>query len=186
MASARLMTLLDSLRRSFRPDSLADLPHIETARLRIAALKPDDASEVQAITDDPAVTSAVDFLPERVGIEEAQRLIGTTPGGKDIFLGVRERGTAALVGIVGTHLRGERAVEIGYWIGGAARGRGFGGEAVGAIVAALAKRFPRRHIVAECRAENAASVGLLTKVGFRDTGEEGHRPGRTVYVWERG
>lgn len=180
------MTLLDSIRRRIRPDSLADLPPIESARLRIAALKAEDAEQVQAITDDPAVTGAVDFLPERVGIEEARRLIGTTPGGRDIFFGVRERGAARLVGVVGTHLRGDKAVEIGYWVGGAARGRGYGAEAVGAVVAALARRFPHRLIVAECRPDNAASAGLLAKSGFRDTGDPGHRPGRTVFVWERG
>lgn len=180
------MTLLDALRRSFRPDSLEGFPAVETARLRIASLVMKDAPEIQVLTDDPAVTGAVDFLPERFGLEDAKGLVGVSRHGKDIFLGARERGTASLVGIVGTHLRGERAVEIGYWVGGAARGRGYGAEAVGGVVSALARRFPRRLIVAECRPSNAASVGLLQKIGFRNTEEEGHRPGRTVFVWERG
>ena len=87
-----------------------------------------------------------------------------------------------LLRVVGAHLRGEGAVEIGYWIGGAARGRGLGTEAVSATLAFLARRFPRRTVVAECRPANTASWGLLTKLGFRDTGEPGHRPGRRVLV----
>jgi RimJ/RimL family protein N-acetyltransferase len=81
---------------------------------------------------------------------------------------------------VGTHLRGAGVIEIGYWIGGAARGRGFAFEAVSAIIAALSERFPARFLVAECRPANVASWSLLEKLGFRDTGEEGHRPGRRL------
>ena len=37
-----------------------------------------------------------------------------------------------------------------------------------------------RILVAECRPGNVASWELLRKLGFRDTGEEGHRPGRRL------
>ena len=84
----------------------------------------------------------------------------------------------ALIGVV---LAG---LSTGYWIGGAFRGRGFGAEAVAGIVALLRRRFPHRLIVAECRPENTASCGLLRKAGFRDTGDEGHRPGRRIFVIE--
>lgn len=180
------MTRADRIDHSVRPDSLADLPLVETVRLWIAPLRPGDAAEVQALTDDPVVTNAVDFLPERVSLDDARDLVAGGHHGRDLFHGVRERGHAVLVGVVGTHLRGEEAIEIGYWIGKAARGRGYGAEAVAAVIVALARRFPRRQVIAECRAANVASVGLLTKIGFRDTGEPGHRPGRTVFVWERG
>ncbi|MCJ2117506.1 GNAT family N-acetyltransferase [Methylobacterium sp. J-001] len=176
-------------------DSLADLPGIETARLSIAALGPDDAQDLRRITDDPAITAAVDFLPAPFTVRDAEDLIRSGTRGQDRFLGAWMRHTDAseareaashesvgpnLVGVVGTHLRGPGAIEIGYWVGGAARGRGFAFEAVSAIVALLARRFPARIIVAECRPGNVASWGLLQKLGFRDTGEEGHRPGRRL------
>ncbi|MCJ2122615.1 GNAT family N-acetyltransferase [Methylobacterium sp. J-077] len=176
-------------------DSLADLPRLETARLSIAALRPEDAQDLRRLTDDPAITAAVDFLPTPFTVRDAEDLIRSGARGQDRFLGAWMRGIGAqdadaeplpavsgsdLVGVVGTHLRGPGAIEIGYWVGGAARGRGFAFEAVSAIVALLARRFPARIIVAECRPGNVASWGLLQKLGFRDTGEEGHRPGRRL------
>ncbi|MGH1575405.1 GNAT family N-acetyltransferase [Methylobacterium sp. P31] len=174
-------------------DTLADLPGIETARLSIAALRPEDASALRRLTDDPAITAAVDFLPTPFTLQDAEDLIRGGARGQDRFLGAWTRGADAgasggsaralpveLVGVVGTHLRGAGTIEIGYWIGGAARGRGFAHEAVSAIIALLGQRFPARTIVAECRPANVASWGLLQKLGFRDTGEEGHRPGRRL------
>ena len=174
-------------------DSLADLPGIETARLSIAALRPGDAQALRRLTDDPAITAAVDFLPTPFTLQDSEDLIRSGARGQDRFLGVWTRGGEAiedgarsesaggrLVGVVGTHLRGAGVIEIGYWIGGAARGRGFAFEAVSAIIAFLGGRFPARTIVAECRPANVASWGLLEKLGFRDTGEAGHRPGRRL------
>lgn len=180
------MGFIDTLTQRLRPDTLLGIPAIETERLHIAPLTSDDAPQVRSLTDDPAVTGAVDFLPDRFGIEDAQALISSGRHGRDVFLGARERTSGKLVGIVGTHLRPEPTIEIGYWIGGAARGRGYAGEAVGAVIALVARRFPRRLVVAECRPKNVASVGLLQKLGFVDTGEDGHRPGRRVFVWGRG
>jgi len=49
-------------------------------------------------------------------------------------------------------------------------------------VGLLQERFPHRVIIAQCRPENAASVGLLRKVGFRDTGDPGQLPGRRIFT----
>lgn len=171
--------------RRARRDSLIDLPGLETARLTITPLGAEDAPALRRLTDDPAITGAVDFLATPFTLADAEALIASGRHGRDRFLGAWSRDDAtSLVGVVGTHLRGEGAVEIGYWIGGAARGRGFGTEAVSAILGLLRRRFPRRAIVAECRPGNVASWGLLHKLGFRETGSEGHRPGRRQLVLE--
>lgn len=167
--------------------SLAKLPAVETARLRVAPLVPGDAEAVRALTDDPAITGAIDFLPDPFTLQAARQLIGPAKVKTDCFLGAKIRDAAAdgaLVAIVGLHLRGDHAVELGYWVGGSARGRGYGAEAVTAAIGLLRQRFPHRFVVAECRPENAASRGLLLKVGFRDTGDEGHRPGRRIFSYE--
>ena len=171
--------------------SLSDLPGIETPRLSIAALRPEDADALRRLTDDAAITGAVDFLPAPFTLQDAQDLIRSGARGQDRFLGAWSRGAGAadapvgsderdLVGVVGAHLRGAGVIEIGYWVGGAARGRGFAYEAVSAIIDLLRGRFPSRTIVAECRPANVASWRLLEKLGFRDTGEDGHRPGRRL------
>ena len=161
-------------------DSLADIAGLETARLSLRPLAPDDAPALRALTDDPAITGAVDFLPAPFTLADARTLILSGRRDEDRFFGAWAREGRGLFGVVGTHLRGTEAVEIGYWVGGAARGRGIATEAVSGIVGLLSRRFPRRTIVAECRPGNVASWGLLTKLGFRDTGEEGHRPGRRL------
>ena len=164
-----------------RRDSLADLPRIETARLAIVALRPEDAEDLRRLTDDPAIIQAVDFLPNPFTLQDARDLIRGGAQGRDRFLGAWTRDAGrTLVAVVGTHLRGPGTIEIGYWVGGAARGRGFAFEAVSGIVGLLARRFPRRSVVAECRPGNVASWSLLDKLGFRDTGEHGHRPGRRL------
>jgi RimJ/RimL family protein N-acetyltransferase len=172
--------------RRARRDSLLDLPRIETERLSITPLVHADAPALHRLTDDPAIVGAIDFLPDPFTLTDAEGLIAGGRHGRDRFLGawMREPGAAPLAGVVGAHLRGEGAIEIGYWIGGAARGRGFGAEAVGGVLALLRRRFPRRAILAECRPGNVASWGLLHKLGFRDTGSEGHRPGRRQLVLE--
>ena len=131
-------------------DSLADLPGIETARLSIVGLRAEDAQVLRQLTDDPAITAAVDFLPTPFTLQDAEDLIRSGARGQDRFLGawMRTGGLGAgkpapepaareLVGVVGTHLRGVGVIEIGYWIGGAARGRGFAFEAVSAIIGSL-------------------------------------------------
>ncbi|MDP4023868.1 GNAT family N-acetyltransferase [Methylobacterium sp. NEAU 140] len=169
-------------------DSLADLPPLATARLSIRGLAPGDADALRRLTDDPAITGAVDFLPAPFTLQDAHDLIRGGARAQDRFLGIwtREAGAPALVGVVGAHLRGPGTIEIGTWIGGAARGRGLAFEAVSALLALLARRFPARAVVAECRPGNVASWGLLRKLGFRDTGEDGHRPGRRVLRLEAG
>lgn len=178
------MGLLSILKRGTRWDSLVDLPTIQSARLCVAPFVPDDADELRRVTDDPAVTSAIDFLPSHFSLGDARAMIRSTRNGRDVFLGARERDTGALVAVVGTHMRSLQSIEIGYWVGGAARGRGFGSEAVDAVVRMLATRFARHAVVAECRPENVASWQMLHKLGFRPTGDEGHRPGRKILVWD--
>lgn len=162
--------------------SLANLTPVETARLRLAPLAPSDAEALRALTDDPAITGAVDFLPAPFTLKDARQLIGPAKVTKDCFLGAWLRADGALAAVIGLHLRGDHAVEVGYWVGGAARGQGLGTEAVTAALGLLRARFPHRVIIAQCRPENAASVGLLRKVGFRDTGDPGQLPGRRIFT----
>lgn len=163
--------------------SLANLQPLETARLRLAPLVPADAEALRALTDDPAIKAAVHFLPDPFTLKDARQLIGPAKVKNDCFLGARNA-SGDLVAVIGLHLRGEHAAELGYWVGGAHRGQGYGSEAVAGALSLLRKRFPNRFVIAECRLENVASVGLLLKSGFRDTGDPGQRPGRRVFAYE--
>ncbi len=162
------------------PTSLADLPALVTARLELAPLDLADAPAFQALTDDPVITGAVHFLASPFTLADAEALIRQRAGGRDCFIGAWHREDGDLAGTVGTHLRGDDAIEIGYWIAPARHGQGYGGEAAGAVIAMLRRCFPGRRIIAECRRENEASWRLLEKLGFRPTGDAGVRPGRRL------
>jgi RimJ/RimL family protein N-acetyltransferase len=162
--------------------TLTGLPVHETPRLRLAPLRGEDAEALRLLTDDPAITGSVHFLPASFTPADAEALIRCGDGGRDCFLGAWNRDSEALIGVVGSHLRGGSQVEIGYWISSALHGHGYATEAVLGVITVLRHRFPEREVIAECRRGNAASWRVLEKVGFRPTGEAGQRPGRELLV----
>jgi RimJ/RimL family protein N-acetyltransferase len=117
-------------------------------------------------------------------VEHAERLILHDRDGRDCFWGVWLHDDPTLLGTVGTHLRGDTALEIGYWFAAGARGRGLAAEAVRGITETLAGAFLDRVIYAECRPQNEASWRLLEKVGFVADGNEGKRPYRKKLMFK--
>lgn len=156
---------------------LTSLGPLQTARLTIRPLTADDSAALSSLTDDPAITQAVHFLPSPFTRADAERLIAGNDAG-NCFLGAF-RGSE-LIGVVGSHAHGSDRLEIGYWIGSRFQRQGFAAEAAGAVIAQLRRLYPERQIVAECRPANEGSWNLLHKLGFRPTGEQGDRPGRAL------
>jgi len=163
-------------------EALAERLSTSTLNFTIAPLMPDDAPALRAITDDAAITDNISFLKSPFTIEDAGALIQVNGQLEDCFLGVRRRADRALVAVIGTHLRGESAAEIGYWVGVSYQRQGYATEALAALLGKVADTMPERQITAECRPENLGSVRLLEKLGFRKTGSSGVRPGRIVFT----
>ncbi|MBU1049966.1 GNAT family N-acetyltransferase [Candidatus Bipolaricaulota bacterium] len=61
-------------------------------------------------------------------------------------------------------------VEIGYEVRAACRGKGYATEAVGAQVAWAMSHPDVLRVIAETHIDNAASMGVLKKLGFRPVG----------------
>ena len=81
------------------------------------------------------------------------------------------------------------AVEIGYGVDEAYRGRGYAAEAVGAAVSWALRQPGVARVYAETEADNAASQRVLAKCGFAPTGtlgEEGPRFVKTLGVVSEG
>ena len=167
-----------------------DIADISAGALRLTPLGPGDAEELRGVTSDPAVTSVLPFLPEPFGLEQAEALLDRQADGRDRYLGIRAGADGAvpgvcastLLGVVGVHLRGVDALEIGYWLPGRYHGQGIASTIVPAVAAAYARAFPARRLIAECRPDNVASLKVLRRAGFRPAGEAGQRPGRELYV----
>ena len=90
------------------------LPSIETTRLRLRHLEPKDAERLRDITDDPAITGAIQFLKSPFTLSDALKLIENRASGVDCFFGVRLRESDQLVGVVGAGFTDDGEVEIGY------------------------------------------------------------------------
>jgi RimJ/RimL family protein N-acetyltransferase len=63
-------------------------------------------------------------------------------------------------------------LEIGFWLLGAERGRGFAARAVCALIGWLAQERPNGRLWAEVRAGNRASLATLQRCGFTEPGNQ--------------
>lgn len=153
---------------------------LNTKRLKIRALATPDAAAVACLTDDPAITDVVHFLPSPFTVREAEALIASNDDA-NCFLGVWTQGD--LIGVVGIHAHGSDRLEVGYWIGSHFQRQGYATEAVAGVIGQLQRLHPNRQVTAECRTGNEGSWNLLHKLGFRATGQPGDRPGRELLVF---
>ena len=166
-------------------ERLDQLPPISTARLRLQVLTLEDAQAFRDMTEEVAESGLIHFLQTPFGLLDAKALISSNGNGRDCFWGVWRQDDAELIGAIGTHFRGDRQIEIGYWFGSSSRGKGTGTEAVFAVVSALKQACPDRLIFAECRPQNIVSWQLLERIGFRADGTDGVAFGRRTLVLDR-
>jgi [ribosomal protein S5]-alanine N-acetyltransferase len=97
---------------------------------------------------------------------------------------VVERETDALIGHAGLQpLEDTGDIEIGYYLGRGAWGRGLASEA-GQAVVSYADRIGLPEVVAVVRPENVASQRVLAKLGFEHAGTGRHYDA-DVQVWKR-
>lgn len=86
--------------------------------------------------------------------------------------------------------RGEAGIELGYAVGPAHRGRGLAARAVRVLAAYAHEELGADRVVLELEPENAASVAVATRAGFRPLdvplieGEEKGRP-YALQTWGR-
>jgi RimJ/RimL family protein N-acetyltransferase len=81
----------------------------------------------------------------------------------------------AAVGMVGVDWRHPAAPELGYWLGVAYWGRGFGTEAARAVIDFTFEEFCIENLFSGARVTNPASRKILEKCGFQWSGVELHR-----------
>lgn len=65
-----------------------------------------------------------------------------------------------------------REAEIGYGVCASHRGSGYAAEAVAALCEWAVREKGVRVVRAECLPDNAASIGVLRRVGFRESGSD--------------
>ena len=160
------------------------MPTVETERLLLRPLGPEDLHDHHAVVgSDPHVTwdGKTRTLEETRAYLEAHRQHWDEHG-FGMWAAI-ERTSGAFLGHAGLQcLEGTDDVQVGYYLGHAAWGRGVATEAATAAVRYGFEVLGLPHIVAVVRPENLPSQKVLAKIGMRQTAIEPHY-GFTVQVW---
>lgn len=151
------------------------LPTIETERLLLRAMGPEDGPALLAIYGDPEVMRYASDEPfadlETVGLMLASvaRLLAA---GESLEWAVVERATGQVVGTCGLHSFDEAAdaAEVGCMLARAAWGRGLMGEALPALFRYAGEGLGVRLLRADIDAPNLRSIGLFARLGFAHSG----------------
>lgn len=150
---------------------LKDLPTLETDRLILRKMTPDDAEAVFAYASDSEVSRYVLWETHR-SIEDSRAFLDLTTSkyesGGEPDWGIVYKGDHHFVGTCGIvswepyHARAELgyALSRDYW------GRGLMAEAVRAIISFGFKKMNLNRIEARCIAENVASARVMEKAGM--------------------
>lgn len=149
---------------------MTTMPVLASERL---VLRPIRLSDAEALFD---VLSDVDLMtwwssgPHR-SVEETRDYLEPAAAGEWRSWAITRAGENVALGWVNAHLRRENVSEIGYILNRSAWGQGIAREAVKMLLDQLLITEGQRRVFADADPENAASIGLLTSLGFQ---QEGH------------
>ncbi len=151
------------------------MSELEGQGVRLRALTPADYRMVHAWYGDPDLVAPFDrYSPD--SLEEFQRSVESAPGDPASLaprFAVVDRHTGELVGVVGYYLAHPvlEYLDVWYLLGNpAARGRGFGREAVALLVDHLFRTQSVERIGATVDVDNVPSNRLVEGLGFRSEG----------------
>lgn len=154
---------------------LKDLPTLETDRLILRKMSPDDAEAMFAYASDPEVTRYVTWETHR-SIEDSRAFLelalGKYESGEEPDWGIVSKGDGRFVGacgIVGWETEHARA-EVGFVLSREYWGRGLMSEAVRTMLSFGFERMGLNRIEARCVAENVASARVMEKAGMTHEG----------------
>jgi RimJ/RimL family protein N-acetyltransferase len=148
-----------------------------TARLRIDALRPDDAAALFALRSDPVVARYQGWCPADLDAARAfierQSPAAVPCGWCQRAIRLREEGT--LIGDLGVNLPEDamEPVEFGISLVSTGQGRGYAGEALRALFDQVFGPLGRHRIHASVDPRNLACIALLRALGMRQ--EAHHR-----------
>jgi RimJ/RimL family protein N-acetyltransferase len=146
------------------------IPVLETERLTLRAPSLEDAEAIAKLANDRRIAENTASIPHPYRLADAEAFI-TRANGSDTqanFLVTLADGTVA--GACGLAMLDGPAPEIGYWLGVPFWGRGYGTEAVRAVIDYAFTDAGNDALQAGCRVTNPASRRVLEKCGFQWTG----------------
>ena len=153
---------------------------LKTARLTLRPMTMMDAADLFAVFSDPAVVrywSAEPWTSIAFAEQSIERALDNYRDGSDVRFGVELTETRTLIGTVNLHhfFPQNRRCEIGYALGSPYWGKGLASEALEAAIDYGFHELRLNRIEADIDPRNAASAGILERMGFR---KEGYMPER--------
>lgn len=149
---------------------MSRFPSIDTARLRLRPIEVSDAEALHAALSDPVTMHWWSSGPRASLVETEDYVRGNVENSAWRCWAITERSDDRALGWVNLSERRAAVFEIGYILVPQARGRGIAAEAVSGVIDRTFEDGARR-IFADADPENAGSIGLLERLGFR---LEGH------------
>jgi [ribosomal protein S5]-alanine N-acetyltransferase len=152
-------------------------PILETPRLILREITPEDADAIFVIRGDYEVTR-LNTGPAYPDVSHAEKLIKSLGEGfrlkDEIRWGITRRGEDMVIGMVGYNFwaRADSRAQVGYDLARAAWGRGIMPEALHAVIRFGWDQMGLNRIEADCSADNAASIRVLEKLGFKLEGRQ--------------
>jgi ribosomal-protein-serine acetyltransferase len=151
---------------------------LETARLMLAPIGPEDANDLWAAIDDSrgelgrwlpwvAFSSDRDW-PLRYAEASAQ----DWDNARACRFTIRERSTRRLVGVVGleTLVHLHQNAELGYWLRTDATGKGYMTEAARLVVKWAFRKLGAHRVRVAAATDNHGSLAVIRRLGFRFEG----------------
>ncbi|MDP9454879.1 MAG: GNAT family N-acetyltransferase [Actinomycetota bacterium] len=158
-------------RRAGKELSAGGPPRLETGRLLLRALTPDDAAAIFAYASDPEVARYMVWEAHR-SMEDTEAFLDLTmshyESGDAPDWGMVYKGDGRLVGTCGfvAWERGHARAEAGYVLHRGYWGMGLTSEALRAMISFGFERMDLNRIEARCIAENSASARVMEKAGM--------------------
>jgi 8-oxo-dGTP diphosphatase len=163
--------------------------HLATGRVILRPLNAADAADLHRHINDWDICRRLSNVPFPYAAADAAAWIAETAqdraAGRGEHFAITDAASGALIGGAGLRIAGKTA-ELGYWLGRAFWGGGYGTEAVRRLVEWGFATLPLEKITATVAADNDVSAALLERLGFRQTGKGSKiflcRPGQKLPV----
>ena len=150
------------------------LQELKTERLVLRPLAQADAERLASLANNWNVAAMLARMPYPYSLDMAEdwiaRQAAQRADGEEFAYAVTNG--EGLVGCCGMQAHADGTHEIGYWIGEPYWNRGYASEAARAVLGEAAAHFGAETLISGHFWENHASGRVLTKLGFRYTGEE--------------
>ncbi|WP_251357955.1 GNAT family N-acetyltransferase [Kangiella sp. TOML190] len=152
-----------------------DTPRIKTQRLLLRPMLESDFEAYCHYAMDPEVMQYIRPIGTKAEVKEAfagfqKAWLGEE--GQWMALAVELIDTGDLIGDVGFryHSKVHEQIELGYKFHKDFHGKGYGSEAMDALIAHIASHWPFHKLVAYCDPRNTASYKLMQRYGMQQEG----------------